>query len=37
MKLPTPPFTAEEKELIAGNVYAHVWRQAMSGGLRRPV
>ncbi|MCX7382600.1 MAG: type I restriction endonuclease subunit R [Alphaproteobacteria bacterium] len=29
--LPTPPFTAEEKELVAANVYAHVWQQAMSG------
>jgi type I restriction enzyme, R subunit len=30
-KLPTPPFTAEEKKSVAGNVYAHVWRQAMNG------
>jgi type I restriction enzyme R subunit len=30
-KLPTPPFTAEEKKLVASNVYAHVWQQAMSG------
>jgi len=29
--LPTPPFTAGEKKLVAGNVYAHVWQQAMSG------
>jgi type I restriction enzyme, R subunit len=29
--LPTPPFTPEEKKLVAGNVYAHVWHQAMSG------
>ena len=29
--LPTPPFTAEEKRLVATNVYAHVWKQAMSG------
>jgi type I restriction enzyme, R subunit len=29
--LPTPPFTAEEKKLVASNVYAHVWQQAMSG------
>jgi type I restriction enzyme, R subunit len=35
--LPTPPFTAEEKELIASNVYAHVWQQAMSGNFARPV
>jgi type I restriction enzyme, R subunit len=35
--LPTPPFTEEEKELIASNVYAHVWQQAMSGNFARPV
>ena len=29
--LPTPPFTEEEKGLVANNVYAHVWQQAMSG------
>ena len=29
--LPTPPYTEEEKELIAANVYAHASRQAMSG------
>ena len=34
--LPTPPFTPEEKELIARNVYTHVWQQAM-GGLSRPI
>ncbi len=33
MTLPTPPFTEEEKALIAGNVYAHVWQQAMSGNF----
>ena len=33
IKLPTPPFTPEEKKLVADNVYAHVWQQAMSGGL----
>jgi type I restriction enzyme R subunit len=31
--LPTPPFTADEKKLVASNVYAHVWQQAMSGGF----
>ena len=31
MNLPTPPFTDEEKGLVANNVYAHVWQQAMSG------
>ena len=29
--LPTPPFTPEEKKLVAENVYAHVWQQAISG------
>jgi hypothetical protein len=29
--LPTPPFTAEEKKLVAANIYAHVWQQAVSG------
>jgi type I restriction enzyme R subunit len=29
--LPTPPFTADEKKLIARNVYSHVWQQAMHG------
>ncbi len=29
--LPTPPFTAEEKKAAAAQVYAHVWRQAVSG------
>ena len=29
--LPTPPFTAEEKEAVAAEVYAHVWQQAVSG------
>ena len=35
IKLPTPPFTPEEKKLVADNVYAHVWQQAMSGGFAR--
>jgi type I restriction enzyme R subunit len=30
-KLPTPPFTEDEKKTVAGNVYAHVWQQAISG------
>lgn len=34
-KLPTPPFTAEEKKLVATNVYAHVWQQAMNGQFAR--
>jgi type I restriction enzyme R subunit len=33
--LPSPPFTAEEKKLVAGNVYAHIWQQAMSGEFAR--
>jgi type I restriction enzyme R subunit len=35
IKLPSPPFTPEEKKLVATNVYAHVWQQAMSGGFAR--
>jgi type I restriction enzyme R subunit len=33
--LPTPPFTEEEKELVAGNVYAYVWQRAMRGDFAR--
>ncbi|WP_136616555.1 MULTISPECIES: type I restriction endonuclease subunit R [Mesorhizobium] len=33
IKLPSPPFTSEEKKLVADHVYAHVWQQAMSGGF----
>ena len=33
--LPTPPFTTDEKKLVAADVYAHVWRQAISGGYAR--
>ena len=29
--LPTPPFTPEEKEAVADEVYTHVWQQAVSG------
>ena len=29
--LPTPPFTPEEKEAVATEVYAHVWQQAVRG------
>ena len=29
--LPTPPFTVEEKEAVANDVYAHIWQQAVSG------
>jgi type I restriction enzyme, R subunit len=31
--LPTPPFTAEEKQAIAGRVYQHVWQQSASGAF----
>jgi hypothetical protein len=34
--LPTPPFTPSEKNLIAQNVYGHVWKQAMTGVFGRP-
>jgi len=30
---PDPPFNAQEKKLIAANVYAHVWQQAVSDGF----
>ncbi len=29
--LPSPPFTPDEKKLVASNVYAHVWQQAVRG------
>ncbi|MXX74482.1 MAG: type I restriction endonuclease subunit R [Holophagales bacterium] len=29
--LPTPPFTPEEKETIAGEIYDHVWQRAVRG------
>ena len=29
--LPTPPFTPEEIEAVAGEVYTHVWQQAVRG------
>lgn len=31
VKLPSPPFTPEQKTQVADNVYAHVWQQAMNG------
>src|SRR5690606_36616883 len=34
-KLPTPPFTAEDKKAVARNVYSHVWQQAMNGELAK--
>ena len=33
--LPTPPFTSAEKKLVAANVYAHVWQQAVNGTFAR--
>ncbi len=33
--LPTPPFTAEEKEAAAAEVYAHIWQQAIVGEFAR--
>jgi type I restriction enzyme R subunit len=29
--LPTPPFTAEEKEAVAEQAYQHVWQQSAGG------
>ena len=29
--LPTPPFSAKEKEKVADNVYDHIWQQAVNG------
>jgi type I restriction enzyme R subunit len=29
--LPTPPFTDEEKQTLADQVYRHVWSQSESG------
>jgi N-6 DNA Methylase/Domain of unknown function (DUF3387) len=29
--LPTPPFTAEEKQAVAKRVYQHVWQQSAAG------
>lgn len=31
--LPSPPFTHQEKEVAAAQVYSHVWQQAISGGF----
>ena len=33
--LPTPPFTTEEINAVAAEVYAHVWQQAVSGEFAR--
>ena len=29
--LPTPPFTSEEKQTMAGDIYDHVWQRAVRG------
>ena len=34
-RLPTPPFTVEEKTSVAAEVYTHVWQQAVSGEFAR--
>jgi type I restriction enzyme R subunit len=31
--LPTPPFTVAEKDVVARNVYAHIWQQAVKGSF----
>ena len=31
VSLPTPPFTAEQKTALAGEVYEHVWQRAFQG------
>jgi type I site-specific restriction-modification system R (restriction) subunit len=35
--LPTPPFTAAEKDSAAHGIYAHVWKQAANGIFARAV
>lgn len=32
-KLPEPPYTAEDKQKLAGVVYRHVWQQSVGGHL----
>jgi type I restriction enzyme, R subunit len=32
-RLPTPPFTSDEKKGLAARVYAHVWQQSMTGNF----
>ena len=34
-RLPSPSFTIEEKEAVAGEVYDHIWQQAVSGEFAR--
>jgi type I restriction enzyme R subunit len=35
--LPTPPFTAAEKDVVARNVYTHIWQQAVKGIHAGPI
>ncbi len=30
-RLPSPPFSTEDREAVAADVYAHVWQQAVNG------
>ena len=32
-ELPTPPFTADEKQVVAKRVYQHIWQQSSAGTL----
>lgn len=36
MNLPTPPFSDDDKRLVAANVYSHIWQQAVTGSLGAP-
>jgi type I restriction enzyme R subunit len=31
--LPTPPFTTDDKRIVARNVYGHIWQQALNGSF----
>jgi len=33
VELPDPPYTADEKQRLAGIVYRHIWQQSISGHL----
>jgi type I restriction enzyme R subunit len=33
VELPTPPFSDDEKQTMAGRIYQHVWRQSANGVL----
>ena len=32
-RLPASPFTIEEREAVAAQIYAHIWQQAVTGGF----